>query len=265
MSRVWGEVYAVMFPETHIDHESGLPLYLQIQEDLMDMINSGALEIGARLPSEPDLSKRYGVSRLTVRQALSDLVANGTLRRQRGVGTFVAQPKMVMSQEVTLSFTQRMQQEGRTCSSHVLSLDIQAAARETAHRLGLDTGAPVICLSRLRLADGRPAMLETAWLSYQHFPDLLGEDFRYRSLYACLAERYAVTIEDVEESLEAVNLGQAEAGLLGVAEGKAALLVTVLALDQEKRPVELSRAYVLGDACRYVFQLRNATSGAKGQ
>ena len=250
----------MVLPEAHIDHKSGLPLYIQIQEDLMDMISSGALEVGARLPSEPDLAKRYGVSRLTVRQALSELVMNGTLRRQRGVGTFVAQPKMIISQEVTLSFTQRMQREGRSCASHVLSFEVQAAGRETAHRLGLDTGAPVICLSRLRLADGRPAMLETAWLSYQRFPGILSEDFRYRSLYACLAERYGVIIEEVEESLEAVNLGEVEARLLGVAVSTAALLVTVLALDQDKRPVETSRAFVLGDAHRYVFRLRNAVS-----
>ncbi|MCS7222865.1 MAG: GntR family transcriptional regulator [Anaerolineae bacterium] len=240
-----------------IDHSSAVPLYHQIKENLRDLIESGELKPGMMLPSERELAERYAVSRLTVRQAISELARDGLLIRQHGIGTFVAPPKLSQAQPMALSFTQRMIQAGRTPASRVLACEIVPATRSVARRLQIEPETPVLRLSRLRLADGQPVMLETTHLPAERFPGLEHENFHAQSLYAVLSARYGIIIAEAEQSLEPVALSPYEAAQLGAPEGAPAMLVEVVAFSQEGWPVEYSRAIVRGDTSRYVFRLRN--------
>ncbi|MCD6291233.1 MAG: GntR family transcriptional regulator [Anaerolineae bacterium] len=242
----------------HIDHSSAVPLYHQIRENLRDLIESGRLEPGAALPPERELAEQYGVSRLTVRQAISELVRDGLLIRQHGVGTFVAPPKLSQVQPVALSFTQRMIQAGHTPASRVLSCEIAPASHNVARHLDIPPGAPVIRLARVRLADGQPVMLEITHLPADRFPGLVDEDFRTQSLYTILATRYQVTIAEAIQTMEPVALTAYEAEQLHAQEGSAALFVEVTASSPEGWVAEYSRAVVRGGTSRYVFHLRNA-------
>ncbi len=240
-----------------IDHSSVIPLYHQIRENLRDLIESGELRSGTMLPPERELAEQYGVSRLTVRQAISELVRDGLLIRQHGVGTFVAPPKLSQVQPMALSFTQRMIQAGRAPTSRVLACEIVPASYNVARHLGVQPDTPVVRLSRLRLADGQPVMLETTHLPADRFPGLVDEDFRTQSLYAVLSTRYGVTLAEAIQTLEPVALTAYEAEQLGAQEGAPAMLVEVIASSQEGWVVEYSRAVVRGDTSRYVFHLRN--------
>jgi GntR family transcriptional regulator len=244
----------------YIDHSSVVPLYHQIKENLQDLIESGELKPGTMLPSERELAEHYAVSRLTVRQAISELVREGLLIRQHGVGTFVAPPKLNQAQPMALSFTQRMIQAGRIPTSRVLACEIVPASRGVARRLQIEPDTPVVRLSRLRLANGQPVMLETTHLPAERFPGLEKENFRTQSLYAILSTRYGVIIAEAEQTLEPVALSSYEAAQLGASEGAPAMLVEVVAFSQEGWPVEYSRAIVRGDTSRYVFRLRNVYS-----
>jgi GntR family transcriptional regulator len=135
------------------------------------------------LPSEADLAAYYGVHRLTVRRAIVELVREGLLRRQRGVGTFVAAPKLTQTLARASGFSERVRAAGRRPSSRVLSFEVASAAGAVAQRLGVAPGAPVYTLVRLRYADDEPVMLETAWLPVERFPGLDGFDFTAVSLW----------------------------------------------------------------------------------
>jgi GntR family transcriptional regulator len=240
-----------------IDAKSIVPLYQQIKENLRDAIESQALLPEDLLPSERELSRTYGVSRLTVRQAIDSLVQRGLLRREQGIGTFVAQPKVVQVFPTTLGFSARMRKGGHLTLNRVLSHTVQEARSSVARRLRLAEGTEVTCLVRLRIVDNEPLMLERSYLSLQRFPDLLGDDFAVRSLYEVLAARYGIQIYELDQTLEPVLMTAYEAELLNSTPGSPAMLMEVVALAGEEDPFEFSKAIVRGDKCQYYFRMRS--------
>lgn len=118
------------------------------------------------------MSEYYGASRLTVRRALDDLSREGWVRRRHGVGTFVGNPKSAQIAPSKLSFTQQMLAIGRIPSSQLLKVTIVPASAEVAASLNLKAETPVIGITRLRLSDGEPILLETACLQAERFPGL---------------------------------------------------------------------------------------------
>ncbi len=174
-----------------IDRQEKLPLYEQIERNLRSLIINGRLHSGESVPSEWELASFYGVSRLTVRRALDDLVRQNWLSRRQGVGTFVSQPSVADISPSKLSFTQEMIAIGRRPSNRLLSGQVIPATTSVAQRLALSRNAPVIEIVRLRLADEIPILLETTYLSSETFPGL-EEDPQVESgsLYDCLLNRF---------------------------------------------------------------------------
>lgn len=239
-----------------VDSSSAVPLYHQIKQNLRDLIDEGVLQADQMLPAETELGEHYGVHRLTVRQAIGELVREGVLRRQRGVGTFVAAPKLTQALARAMGFSERIREAGLQPSSRVVSFEVTQAAASFAQRLSVTPGAIVYKLVRLRCADGQPVMLETAWLSRDRFPGLDGFDFAVASLYEVLAERFDCRVVAADETLEPVLIGENEARLLEVRPRTPALRVELISFDQRGQPVEISRSVVRGDKSRYVFHIR---------
>jgi GntR family transcriptional regulator len=239
-----------------IDRQSKVPLYHQITQNLRELISSGQLHPGEPVPSEWDLSGLYGVSRLTVRRALDELAREGWLIRRHGVGTFVANPTLAEIVPSRLGFTQKMQQIGRRPSSRLVSVKVVPAAAEVAAPLDLEVDAAVAEVIRVRLADGEPIMLETAYLSQERFPDLTEANLGDGSLYAFLSERHQVAVVAVDQTLEPVLLTDQEARLLEAEPGSPALLSEVVAFTTGDVPVEYSWSVTRGDKCRYYFRFR---------
>ena len=197
-----------------IDPTSVIPRYHQIKENLRELIENEVLPVGHVLPSERELGERYGVSRLTVRQAITELVSEGLLRRQHGVGTFVAGPKLTQMMARVMGFSERVQEAGRTPSSRQVSLEIVPAPTAIARRLNREPNLPLYKLTRLRCADGEPVMLETAYLPQERFPNLNQVDFSNLSLYRVLAERFNCRIVEADETLEPVIMTAYEVEIL---------------------------------------------------
>jgi GntR family transcriptional regulator len=240
----------------HVDTESDIPLHHQVKESLREAIADRALEAEDMLPSERELSKLYGVSRQTVRQAVQELVQEGLLRRVTGIGTFVANPKVVQIFPTVLGFSARMRQEGHATMNRVLRQQREPASPSVARRLQVPEGAPVMRLARLRIVDNEPLMIETSFLSLQRFPDLLNDDFAVRSLYDLISARYGVTVAELDQTLEPVLMTEYEASLLDSSAGSPAMLLEVIAFDGNDRPFEFSKAIVRGDKCQYYFRMR---------
>lgn len=235
---------------------SDLPLYRQIQDNLVELIDNRLLEIGAALPSERQLSERYGVNRMTVRQAIDGLVQKGMLERRRGAGTFVmaGQPVQHLTPTV-LGFSQRMREAGLRPSSQLLHRDIIVPDPIVQHHLQLEAEQAVIRLTRLRLVNDAPFMLETSYLEAARFSALMSADLEHESLYRILEHEYQLQVVEAEHTLEPTLPTPDEARHLGQETMMPAMLVRVIAYEAARTPLEMSRAIVRGDRCRYFFRV----------
>lgn len=231
-----------------------LPKHEWLRERLLE--DMAGLAPRSLLPAERDLADRYAVSRATVRQALSALEQTGAVYRVQGAGTFVAGPHVSKSLSMT-SFSEDMRMRGLRPSSRVLTADEVPADTATAESLQMPVAAPVVRLVRVRLADGSPMCLETAYLPAARVPGLLGEDLA-ASLYALLETRYGMRLERADQRLKSVTVTGAEAALLGMSPGAPALRVHRISLDQRDHPVECTTSVYRADRYDIQFTVRRA-------
>lgn len=193
--------------------------YLIVRDHLRGLIADG-LSVGATIPSERELCEEFGVSRMTVRQAVDALVVEGLLERVQGRGTFVAQPKVDLQPRLA-SFPEEMRRRGMEPSVEVLSAARTAAPRQVADALELPEGAEVHHLRRLRLADGLPMAVEENWVPVALVPDL---SELTPSVYEALTAK-GLAPSWGEDVIEAVQLDGEVAGHLRLPIGAAGLYI----------------------------------------
>jgi len=225
----------------------------QIRDRVMDLIES--MEVGQAIPSERRLCEQLGVSRLTVRAALDDLVREGHLTRRHGSGTYVSRPKI--SQSLTLtSFSEDMRRRGMVPGSHTLELSIVAAGARLGRRLQLSPEAPIVRVKRLRLADGEPMALEVLHVPKDIVPGLTRAELENRSFYDLLAERYGVVIASGTQTIEPTVTNEEESEALGVPLHSPAFLFERTTLNDAGRPIEFVRSFYRGDRYQLVTELQ---------
>jgi GntR family transcriptional regulator len=227
-----------------IDPRSSVPKYSQLREILLDLIDA-ELAYDALIPSERELVDRYGLSRMTVRQAINNLVAEGRLYRVAGKGTFVARPKVEMPLRLT-SFTEDMLARGQRPGARDLERRIAAAGGQVARALELSPGDPVHVMVRLRTADLVPMAIERSYIPVQVAPGLEDVPLTDRSLYETLERQFGVALDHGEQTIEAGIVGSDDAPLLELRPGTAVLLVERRSFAQG-RPVELTMSTYRGD------------------
>lgn len=240
-----------------IDARSRLPLYDQIERNLRDLMINGRLQPGQMMPSEWDLSALYGVSRLTVRRALEELVRQNWLERKQGVGTFVRQPTTASIADSKLSFTEQMRAIGRKPSSRLIEQRVLPATVKIARALRMKEGESVFEITRVRLADEVPILLETSCLSQEQFPSLAVRSWSENdSLYRILSEEYGVTITGMDHTLKPVLLTETEARYLQTRSGTPALLSEIVAFTRDGTPIEYSWSFSSGDKSEFYFHFQ---------
>ncbi|NOZ26757.1 MAG: GntR family transcriptional regulator [Chloroflexi bacterium] len=233
-----------------IDKEAAKPLYVQLKESLLEAIENGDLTPHHRIPSERELSELTGLSRMTVRQAVRSLILEGRLYTVPGKGTFVADPKIEQRLRNLTGFTEEMRNQGLAPTSRVLSQKRIPAPANCARMLRIAPGAEVMCLHRLRLADGQPVAIEKAWLSLEMFPNLLEFDFAANSLYDVLRRSYRVILQRAEQVVEATLADEATAELLGVSVGAPLLAFERITYDSNGTPIEFVQSVYRSDRFR---------------
>lgn len=236
----------------NISKNHPVPIYYQLEQELRRHIEAGEWKPGDLLPSERELSERYQISRMTVRQALTDLVNEGFLYRERGRGTFVAQPKIHKRLSSLTSFTEDMRARGKQASARVLQLKLEPASPAVAEGLAVLTGHPVIVVERLRLADREPVGIERSHLSFAGCEAILSEDLT-SSLYRLLKEKYGIFPTRAEERIEAGLCPAREAQLLGLHRMAPVLLITRITHSQDELPFEYVESVYRAD--RYTLHV----------
>ncbi len=237
-----------------MEPERGMPLYLQLKRLIKAQIQDGRLAPGDRVPSERELSDQFGMSRMTARQALIELVREGLLYREQGRGTFVAVRKVSQGLLTVTSFTEDMHSRGIVPSSVILSLTTEAPSLPDRERLRLDLGHQMVRVRRLRLGDGRPMALEEASLPQSLVEGIEEHDLSRGSLYEFLKSRQ-IELQGAHQTLEAILADEEQAMLLAVPQGAPLLLLERLSYDQFGRPAEFVRAVYRGDRYRFYVEL----------
>jgi GntR family transcriptional regulator len=238
-----------------VNKQSPVPLYHQLEAILLEQINKGEFQVNDRLPAEHELATEFGVSKITIRQALSNLAAAGVVRRDQGRGTFIAEPKVETGPRELTSFSQEMRRRGARPSSVVLQKEVIPAQAAIAEKLGLREGDRVFRLKRLRLADGSAMGIQTAYIPADLVPDMLREDLGAHSLYEILDRKYGLIPRRAREVHFAVRLEPEEARWLSVPEGSPALAAERVTFSDGGRALELVHSVMRGDRYQLVLEL----------
>src|SRR5688572_4522616 len=220
----------------------GVHKHVQVREYVRELI--GGAEPGTPAPSERELVQLFGVARMTVRQALDALVAEGLLERIPGRGTFVADSRVDHVPRLT-GFAEEMTRRGMSPASRTLLARMESAGPGVARALEIGVGDAVVHWQRLRLADGAPMCVEDAYLAAALVPGLL--EHLPQSLYAEL-ERRELAPTWGEDSIDAGLAQEPEARLLGLRVGHPVLRVARRAFC-DRSPIEVSRSTYRADRC----------------
>lgn len=240
-----------MFQARLLDLRSPIPLYHQLQEHIASQIEEGTLLIGEALPTELELSNRYGVSRATVREALRILADRGLIEKRQGVGSFVAERKINELLPGLTSFSSEMQQRGFRIASQVLDKERVVPPSRVLRALELPDGHETVKVTRLRFVDGRPFVIAASYL----IPAIsIDEDFR-GSMYGLLENRYGYRIATGQASIEAGLADERESFLLNIPLRDAVLRITWLAITDAGLRIEYSESTYNGNRYRYIVQL----------
>lgn len=226
----------------HIDKASPIPLYRQIKSEVREAVDGGAWVAGQKLPSERELVTELGISRITVRQAFSELIAEGYLTSAAGKGVFVAARAVAQELDALVSHTTAMCRNGVAPSSRVLACEVQRASAAVARGMGLQPRAEVVHLHRVRLGNGVPLTIQQVWLPHARVPGLAGVDFSAASLFELLRDRYHLHTTRAETVIGARLADPEEARALELVDPPIGLTVDQRTFDETDQVLELSRS-----------------------
>lgn len=218
------------------------PLYLQVEEALKEMIEGMTYSPGDQISSERELSEILGVSRMTVRRAIDNLVQRGLLERRTTSGTYVKEPQVMrgVGKEFTQGLTQMLHKTGAQPGSCLLLFEVVPAPLKIAERLQIRVGELMAVLRRLRLANNVPFCIETSYIPYQLVPGLSAEDFALEntSLYAILRTRYKINVSINDETIKMSYATAEEAKYLRMRQNHPVILLRAVISDENERPIE---------------------------
>ena len=238
-----------------VDLSNPIPKYLQISAWLKELIQTGRYKEGERLPSEIELSRLCEVNRNTLRQAISELTAEGLLRKEKGKGTFISLSKPVALKhklERISSFRDDLNEIGIEENTILLKKGIEDAPDHVAKALILDAKSKVIAVCRLRMGDNIPLVYEESYLPGEMFNGILGMDLT-GSMYKILSERFNIILARSDQTIRAANLNVQIAKLFDLPKNSAGLYMESVTYNENNIPVEVLCSYYRGD--KYVFEV----------
>lgn len=242
--------FALSPPDPSLDTS----LRVQTERQMRDRIASGDWRSGDRIPSERALIHLLGISRSTLRQAVDTLIHEGLLERRHGSGTYVTPPRFNQSLDTIYSFYDQFQKAGTPLDDVVVAAIEIEAGPTVAHALEILPGDPVYFVQRVRSVQGIPLMVNQSYLPVRVCPGLLLEQ-GYHSLYALLRERFGMTIERADDSLEAIDADPTMAMLLEIKPHTTLMLVERRAYTRSPERnfvvVHYGRNFIRGDMVRF--------------
>ncbi|MDN7888474.1 GntR family transcriptional regulator [Burkholderia cepacia] len=234
---------------------SAAPLYVQIKDTLRARILDGTYAPHGRMPSEHELCAAFGVSRITVRQALGDLQKEGLLFKLHGKGTFVSKPKAFQNVTSLQGFAEAMSSMGYEIVNQVRSVRTVKADRHLATKLNVPEGAPLVEIHRVRLLNREPVSLEQTWVPEALGKRLAGADLATRDIFLVLENDCGIPLGHADVSIDAILADDEIVDALYVEESSPVLRIERLTHDASGAPIDYEYLYFRGDAFQYRLRI----------
>lgn len=249
---------ALLAPSQAIDRTSPIPLYYQLYQFMVGMLESGKWEPGALIPGEMELSQEFELSRTTVRQALLQLVNEGYLSRRRGLGTVVAKPKLRHGPQRDLGITGYLRARGLRPGWQLLGMEPVIPSKRVAAAIGVPEKQKVLRVRRLRLADDEVIGIHTVYVPYP-LADSIRDEYMTagESSLHYLQEFLKVSLSETHRYIEAIPADETAAELLKVDEDTPLLVIRRITINAEGQPVEYLHAAYRGDRFEYYVHLEH--------
>jgi len=233
---------------------SALPLYTQVREKLRKCILDGTYAPHTQMPSESQMIRMFGVSRITIRQALGDLQKEGLIFKVMGKGSFVSKPKAFQSLSRLQGFGEAMSSSGYETYSSVLSAKPVEATAQVANRLHVKPGQPVFEIQRLRFLNREPISVDVSYFPIEIGEKLLQEDLAVRDIFAILENDHGYNLTHADLQIEAISADESLAHQLRVDEGCPLLRMERMTYAGDT-PIDFEYLYYRGDAFQYRLRI----------
>ena len=240
-----------------IDKKSFVPIYYQLQELLVGMIESGELKPGDKLPSENELVQKYDISRNTAQKAIRALVNWGLAQRIQGKGTFVCNKSVTLSITASLSLTSEIVGLNKVPHSHILQAKIIEDSYDIAQKLNVPKDTKIYIIQRIRSVDDQPLMIQTSYIPITFLPNLLEKNLEDKSLFSMIMEEYGVKVDKASEIMRAVSVTKFEGEMLGIPEDSPAFLLQRITYLKDSSVFEYAKTVVRGDKSKFSVDLKN--------
>jgi len=230
-------------------------LYARVETVLANEISDGELKVGDQLPTEDSLVARFGVSRITVRRAIQNLVGRCLVEIRRGKGTFVAAPKITQELTALSGFVEDMHALGRKPTARVIGKEIVAADATVASQLALTKGERVVRIRRVRLADGVPLSFDETFLPLEIGKKVITNNLKVEPIFSLLERKYDVPLIEADYKLDAVAAEAEVAAALKIKQRSPVFRIERTSYSAGGRPVDYERLHYRGDLAQFVTRL----------
>lgn len=233
-----------------LDSNSSTPLYMQLEDILLQQIKANVLKVGNKLPTEEELSNQYNVSRVTVRKALDSLSGKCYIERRPGKGSFISEQKIQRSISSVISFTEMCQMQGVRASAKTLRLDFVKPTDEERAKLKLDSQDKVLLLERLRYANDVPVSIEISKFPKDYF-FLFDENLTDTSLYFIL-KKHNINLTNSLKVLEITTANYRESTILQIPRNHPLLCIASEVSEMDGNHLHLSKQLCVADRFKYI-------------
>jgi GntR family transcriptional regulator len=237
-----------------LDRYSSLPLHIQFETIIRQKIENEDWPLNSCIPSENELTKEYGISRMTVRAVLNRLVQEGLIYRSQGKGTFVAEPKIISAPLVRYGIREQLEQMGYETVTKVLSIEKTPVSLKYAKILNLKRGSNVYAVKRVRYLKNEPLSYHISYIPVSFFPRLEKQDMEHCQLCTIMEKNYHFVISRRLETLEAVTASSEESLYLSVKPNFPLLQLENTVYTEKDLPIEYSRITFRGDKIKIKFE-----------
>lgn len=242
-----------------LENNTAIPLYAQLKEKIISDINNETLKYGDKIETEQEIMKKYNLSRITVRRAISELVAEGYLVKKQGKGTFVIKNKIerkIINTSDSLkimSFTKELKENNIKASSKIIELKIIPGIEEFNQKLGLTKNSKLIFMKRVRYANDSPMTIEENYFSYDKFKGLLEEKIE-GSLYELLEKKYnVIPTRSSRQEIEIVKSDEEQSKLLNVPTFEPLFYFSGVTYDENDIPIHIAKRYIIGSKYKFII------------
>jgi len=231
----------------------GVPVYIQIHDEIHEAIDGGRWVPGDKIPAERDLAEQFGVSRMTLRQAIMLLVDENILERRVGSGTYVAERKVQEQLNGVTSFTDMMAAAGKVATSKTISFHIGNPSNSEQEKLQLPANEQVLRMERVRYGDDEPIAFEVASIP-AHLVEGLARESLTNSLYKTLLEQRHLEIGHASQTVTAAAVTERVAEYLGIKRSDPVLVLRQVTKDINNQPFEYVRTQYVGSRFEFFLE-----------